>query len=235
MPSKRACEANGGVAESEGGTEPKPWYKCFVRNVLTGGLADLLLNVEASDAVSGDFAASLKIPWNRRAPKAGRVVKLTPGSRRRLIATAMRSMATLAKTYRTTLQFRDGLLSNTPRGKQYKRYYAKHLGEITRVASQDEWLMNRAGTTWLAVYPFVKAVVAEGARRKGAAGRGGSIRFSRSDHKRCVDLITRFRDASKDPTFKSVLREVDKDLAKYAGLSATEAVDRLRNTPARPA
>ena len=120
MPSERACTANGGVPEQEGGTEPKPWYKCFVRNVLTGGLADLLLNVEASDAVSGDFPASLKIPWNKRAPNARRVVKLTPGSRRRLVATAMRSMATLAKTYRTTLQFRDGLLSTTPRGKQYQ-------------------------------------------------------------------------------------------------------------------
>ena len=95
--------------------------------------------------------------------------------------------------------------------------------------------MNRAGTTWLAVYPFVKAVVAEGARRKGAAGRSGSIRFSKPDHKRCVDLITRFRDASTDPEFKSVLRELEKDLAKFAGLSATEAVDRLRNTPAKHA
>jgi len=141
---------------------------------------------------------------------------------------AGKTILTLASTYPTTLEFRDGLLATTRRGRQWKRYYDRHLGEIFHVAHKDLELMNASATTWLALYPFTRAMV------RAASGRAAAkIVFTKRDHKTCVGLIRRFRKGSEDARFRKVLTELERELAGYAGLTAEEAVARLRKSPTR--
>jgi hypothetical protein len=54
-------------------------------------------------------------------------------------------------------------------------------------------------------------------------------RFSKEDHAVWVGLIGRFRSGSKSKTFWKVLDELEPELGRYVGLSAAEAVQRLRS------
>jgi uncharacterized protein YjiS (DUF1127 family) len=123
------------------------------------------------------------------------------------------------------------LLLTTPRGRQWNRYYDRHLSEIFHVAHTDLDLMNASATTWLVLYPFTRAMVrvSSGRQRKSA----GKIAFTKKDHRACVSLIRRFRNGSEDRRFRKVLTELQRELAGYVGLTAEKAVAKLKKSRAR--
>jgi hypothetical protein len=234
------CERLGGFVEQDNTSS-----LCFVRNVLTRTLGSLILDVGRAPAVSVGIRDSLVIPspkGRRTAKRKPGRIKMTPGRQRTLASQAARAILELARTYDTTVQFRDRLLLTTARGKQLKHLYDTHLGEIFDVTHGDPDLMNAAGSTWFAVYPFVKAMVdaapptddaASKPKRQRKAKR--SVVFSTQQHKACVELIHSYRDASSNSAFRQVLAELEGELAAYVRLSAEESVARLQATPAKAA
>ena len=175
------------------------------------------------------FAGSEERPQAASEPKRRAQPGGKSSSRRR--DRAGKTILTLASSYPTTREFRDGLLTTTRRGRQWKRYYYRHLSEIFHVGHKDLGLMNASATTWLALYPFTRAMVrAASGRRRGAAKK---IVFTKRDHRICVSLIGRFRKGSEDVRFRKVLNELERELRGYAGLTPEEAVAKLQKSPPR--
>jgi len=235
MPSNRDCEAAGGTVIPGEDKPPKPPGRCFVRNVFARTLSSTLLDIGWADAVGQGLIDALSVQSRSKSQAGSKrrrgIVKLTPAKRGTLAARAGKTILTLASTYPTTVEFRDGLLTTTPRGRQWKRYYDRHLSEIFHVAHNDLELMNASATTWLALYPFTRAMVrAASGRRRGAAKK---IMFTKRDHRACVNLIQRFRKGSEDVRFRKVLNELERELAGYAGLTPEEAVAKLQKSRAR--
>jgi hypothetical protein len=233
MPSTRDCEAAGGTVIPP--PDKPPDDDCFVRNVFARTLSSTVLDIGWADAVGQGLIDALSVPSGKRraaGSKARRgIVKLTPAKRGALAARAGKTILTLASSYPTTREFRDGLLTTTRRGRQWKRYYYRHLSEIFHVAHKDLELMKASATTWLALYPFTRAMVrAASGRRRGAAKK---IVFTKRDHRICVSLIRRFRKGSEDARFRKVLNELERELRGYAGLTPEEAVAKLQKSPPR--
>jgi hypothetical protein len=235
MPSKRDCTGAGGTVIAPPDKKPDNDDDCFVRNVFARALSSTVLDIGWSDAVGQGLIDALSVPSRRKNAAGSKrrrgIVKLTPVKRGALAARAGKTILTLASTYPTTREFRDGLLATTRRGRQWKRYYDRHLREIFHVAHKDLELMNASATTWLALYPFTRAMVraASGGRRRAAK----KIVFTKRDHRTCVSLIRRFRKGSENARFRKVLTELQGELAGYAGLTPEEAVARLQKSPPR--
>jgi hypothetical protein len=233
MPNRRQCEAAGGTVIAPPDKDKK--HDCFVRNVFTRTLGGTVLDIGWAGAVGQGIVDALEIPSRRRRRAGSRpsIVQLTPAKRRALTARAASAILTLARTYPTTHDFRDRLLLTTPRGRQWNRYYDRYLPEIFHVADRDLELMNASATAWLALYPFVRAMVRAASAKRPSAG--GKVTFTRRQHKACVNLIQRFRKGSKDRSFRAVLGELQRELAGYVGLSAEQAVAKLRKSRSKHA
>ena len=235
MPSRRQCEAAGGTPMESPDKKKVDNGWCFVRNVFSRALSSTLLDIGWADAVGQGLIDALSVPSRRKnaagSKHARRIVQLTSAKRGALAARAGKTILTLASTYPTTIEFRDGLLATTRRGRQWKRYYDRHLSEIFHVAHNDLELMSASATTWLALYPFTRAMVrtASGGRR----GAAKKIVFTKRDHRTCVSLIKRFRKGSEDARFRKVLTELQGELAGYVGLTPGEAVAKLQESPAK--
>ena len=233
MPSKRDCEGAGGTVIPP--PDKPPDDDCFVRNVFARTLSSTVLDIGWADAVGQGLIDALAVPSRRRkgadSKRRRRIVELSPAKRRALAATAGKTILTLASSYPTTREFRDGLLTTTRRGRQWKRYYYRHLSEIFHVAHKDLELMNESATTSLALYPFTRAMVraASGGRR----GVAKKIVFTKKTHRTCVNLIRRFRKGSENARFRKVLTELQGELARYVGLTPEEAVAKLQKTAPR--
>jgi hypothetical protein len=203
---------------------------CFVRNVLTRAIGGLILDVGSSDAVSADTIEILNILSKSGKLKSGKkTIKLTPRLRRNLATRASMCILNLATTYQTMLDFRDKLLLTTERGRELKANYDRYLNQIYDVACQSNRLVSDSATTWLSVYPFVKEMVRIADAAEGRNSKSTPKLVSQS-YRRCEDLIRRFRDGSNDDGFRELLGELAKELKGYEGLTATQAVDRLRKS-----
>jgi hypothetical protein len=219
---KVACERMGGQYE--------PGRRCFVRNVFSRVLGSAIVDLGAYTGVTRGVIESLTIRKREGpglSPKRGlTVVKLTPARRRAVAGRAAASILTLARTYETTLDFRDRVLLTTPRGRHFKALYERHLAEIFNVADADLRLLHVSAMTWLACYPFAVAMVAAADGRSARRARG--LVLNARMHQRCVDLVRRFRSASTDVRFRRALREVETELRAYRGLDPAQALERLR-------
>jgi hypothetical protein len=226
-------QAGGQLVDSGGGAVGGSF--CFVRNVLTRALAASIVDIGASDAIRAEVVETLTIPPARKKSKRthkGALVSLTAATRRKLTGQTAQSILTLAETYRTTIDFRDELLLTTPRGRQLKAHYDKYLGEIYNVAYQSKRLVFDSAMTWLAVYPFTAGMVAVADRREGGKAKSGP-KLSPPAFKRCLTLMRRYREGSKDEGFRKLLGELEQEFAGYEGLNSEQAVARLRESPTK--
>lgn len=205
---------------------------CFVRNVLLRSHADALLDIGSADSVSARAISYLAIGDKRtKEPPTAEVQRLTPKLRRDLARQITGGMLQLATTYRTTVNFRDIVLMSTPRGRQLREHYERNLGEMYQVATQNLQLVQQASTTWLAVHPYVAAMVK--LTQEMAGPKDKNLTLSAEQFQACKALLASFRDASQDLTFKHVLANLDHELDTYRGLNAAAALVQLRAAPVR--
>jgi hypothetical protein len=224
---KVACQRYGEGSKFE----PDPTgCPSFVRHVFARVLGSAIVDLGSFEAVTRGVIECLTIR-KREGPSLSRkrsltVVKLTPARRRALAWRAAASILTLARTYQTLRDFRDRVLLTTPRGRDFKTLYERHVADIYDVAKDDLLLMHAAAMTWLAGHPFAVAMIAASDRRP--ARRGRRVVLTARMHQRCVNLVRGFRNAATDVRFRRALREVETELRGYRGLDPAQAMERLR-------
>jgi hypothetical protein len=140
-------------------------------------------------------------------------------------------MFRVVAAHKVAIDFRDKLLATTQLGKRFVRHYEKNQSELLSVARKDRKLFEDCVNAWVAVAPFVNDMLAP--RAGGNKNSKDIDRFSKEDHAVWVGLIGRFRSGSKSKTFLKVLDELEPELGRYVGLSAAEAVQRLRSNQQR--
>jgi hypothetical protein len=234
------CRAAGGQVGTPhdagtGGAGKKESLWCFVRNVLTRGLGELILDIGYADAITPLVAANADIPREAKPKKAaaGRaVLTLSPTLRVRLATRAMHSILRLAPTYQVGLDFRMHVHNDTPRGRQLLDYYEHYLPEIYAIARSDYTLLNDLGAAWLEVVPFVKAMVMVKIRGAEAPSAAKRRALSNRSYLKGRDLIRRFGEASENEGFRAILQELDAELVEYRGLDAEKAIAKLIASPA---
>jgi hypothetical protein len=201
---------------------------CFVRNVLIRTLADALLDVGSTDTISVTAVEALAMSGERPDKQSGEAAlrPLTPALREELAREITGGIMQLAATYRTTVDFRDHVLLPSPRGRELKEHYDRQLAEIYHVAARDLHLVHDAAATWLAVHPFVAAMV-DLARDGGTIEAAGPV-LSAEQYRRCTALFRRFRQGSDDAAFREVLTEIEREFEGYEGLTAQDALEKLR-------
>jgi hypothetical protein len=218
-------DAGSGTSDSGG--------KCFIRNVLTRGLGELMLDLGVSDEVSVQLARNTCIPREEEVQKGdGKVLRLSPALRLGLSAFVMRSIMALAPTYRTGLDFRVRIFLETPRGRELLDDYEHYLPEIYRIARNDYTLLNDLASAWLEVHPFVAAMVTlrTGEGKDKEAARQA---LSERSYEQGQDLIRRFGAATEDNDFRALTEELAGELREYRGLNAEQALAKVIATPAR--
>jgi hypothetical protein len=193
-----------------------------------------MLDVGASDEIALAVVEKIDLPPRKkgRGKGAGRgTTKLTASRKREISQRLAASIVTLSETYQTALDFRDLVLLKTPRGRQWKREYDRYLSELYLVASGDHGLAYETALTWLEIHPFVVAVVAgAGSANAEPAARPklSAKRFARFEA-----LIDRFHEGSSNEPFRAFLDELKQEMLAYKGATPSEALARLRSTPAR--
>jgi hypothetical protein len=207
---------------------------CFVRNVLTRGLGELILDLGFADEITPQLAANVDIPREAKPRKAGgrRTLTLSATLRMRLATRAMRSILKLAPTYQTGLDFRRYVDMETPRGRQLLDDYERYLPEIYRIARNDFTLLNDLGAAWLEVHSFVKAMVTVKVRGADAPATAKRRALSNRSYQKGRDLFRRFGEAAEDDGFRALTRELDAELVGYRGLNAEQAIAKFVASPA---
>jgi hypothetical protein len=205
---------------------------CFVRNVLTRSLGDMILDIGASDSIAGDVPVDLLARGKVAGKGRSKPIALSPARKRRYATALSKNILTLAATYQSTIDFRDHILLATARGKQLKAHYDAHLPAIYAAAGGRSSLLRESAQTWMALHPFVARMV-EAAGASSSKRKRTEPRLTSQNVKRCVKLIRSFQAASEDRGFQSLLGELEAELSGYSGLTASQALQRLRNAPAR--
>jgi hypothetical protein len=141
------------------------------------------------------------------------------------------SILNLAATYGTAVAFRNNVLAVSARGRELLKHYYVFLPEIYAVASRDLGLAHEAALTWLEIYPFVLAVVrtAEG---EDAPTSSGAAAFGERPLARFLALVDRFRESTHHAAFSCFLGELREEIAGYAGVSPSDALERILSTTA---
>jgi hypothetical protein len=208
-----------------------------VRNVLTRGLAELIL--DAGDPHFAGIAASIprKLldgleamaefaggtrPLGERGADA---YEWTAARRRSFASGITERILQLSSTYQAQVAFRDRVLDGTEHGRELVARYERHLPAIWSAVRDDPGLIGSCLELWLEIHPFVAAVVgaADGAQPAAA-------RFEPAQGDRIRELARTFLDASDDEEFQRVVRAVVEELDGYVGLDAGQALDRFRGT-----
>jgi hypothetical protein len=225
------CDAlNGGcLRDHAGGLGPSISF-CFVRNVLVRTLADTLVDVSSSVGVTATFTENLNIVFSDEQPQNTQFILLSDDMRRDMAGQITNQILELAATYLTTVDFRDRVLMPTLRGRQLKEYYDRYLAETYGVASGELGLTKEAAATWLSVHPFVSAIVAQ--TQSETDPSSSQERLSEEQFQRCKELLRRFREGSANEEFRRLLGDIEQEFEGYNGLTAIEALERMRSTPA---
>jgi hypothetical protein len=220
-------------------TEKELEVKCFVRDVLTRCLGNALLDIGWADSIAAGLERRLVFRNGMRSTLAQRssgFVKLTPAVRSRLALVISRSIFALAKTYPAGLEFREKLLRGTPRGRVWDDRYNKYLRYAYRAADSDLHLLRLWAAGWLATYPFVKGMVVAATSGKNPNRRNAALtrlKYTAATFRKGVAVIDRLRAASKNEAFRELLDELQGEWKDYVGLTAEQAVAKLKNAPAK--
>jgi hypothetical protein len=142
-------------------------------------------------------------------------------------------MFRVVSTHQVATDFRDEMLATTPIGKRFVRHFETNQGELLGFVRKDPKLVLDCVNAWVSVAPFVSNMLAARASAGGSKNGKETVRFSKEDHACWVGLIGRFRAGSKSKKFHKVLDELEPELARYVGLGAAEAVEKLRSTSQR--
>ncbi|MBO0926237.1 hypothetical protein J1G44_17315 [Cellulomonas sp. zg-ZUI199] len=236
------CYRMGGSCMDDGGGPPPigpgTVTFCFIRNVLTRSLANLLTDVGSSAAISRSALALIDTDDEVIPPARGHVrragggprdddalVPLTGDLRSQVAARVTDSILRLATTYRDTVAFRDDVLMPTTRGRRLRDHYDVNLPHLYAAAARDLGLVRRTAATWLSIHPFVAAVV--------AAARGldedGDVELTPEQVAACKQVFRDFHDASSDEEFRHLLDDLEREFEGYAGLTPRAALERLRD------
>jgi hypothetical protein len=224
-------------------------FECFVRNVLTRALAELILDVGAPttrgvatgivETLLRDLPARQEFAGKPRAFAAGvpDVYELNESRRRSLAHTAADKIIELASTYNTQVAFRNRVLLKTPRGKQLARLYMVSLPAIWEVARRRYDLIESSRQLWLELHPLVATIVRLADDRAGLdQTRHGSkpvLRITDRHFQAIAAVAAEFRKETKSRKFQRAIDDVMRELKRYVGLTAEEALGRLRATRAR--
>jgi hypothetical protein len=206
---------------------------CFVRNVLVRTLSDAILDIGSSQTISTKALSYLDI-CQKRGEHAlqEKQLRLSARLRREIGRKLTGGIAQLSTTYLTTVDFRDRVLLKCKRGRELKRLYDVHLGEIYRVTALNLPLFYATARVWLAVHPFVADMVSI-TRDTREDGGSGTMRMSAQQYRSCLTLLRKFRAASSDEKFRQALASLEQEFAGYKGLTASEAVARLTGSTQR--
>jgi hypothetical protein len=155
------------------------------------------------------------------------MIKLNQGRKKKLLKAATDRIAELASTYIVTLDFRDEVLQQTPRGQQMTRTYYDNLDQIWEAAKDNVGVIKESRENWLRTRPFVEEIL------NAARGRPGTAtRFTQADYAQLRALAKRYREAkSSNQRFKDTVEELEAELAGYVGLDGNQAFEKLKNTP----
>ncbi|MGW0811567.1 hypothetical protein [Nonomuraea sp. NPDC002799] len=223
------CERSYSGYCQEGGLGPfKVPLPCFVRNVLVRVFSDMLLDVGSCDGLSPQVMDLLGLAGRGGSEADGDFDRLTPDLREEAAGKITAKILQLAATYPITLEFRDRVLLTCDKGRRLKEYYDRYLGHLYHAAALDLGLVAEAAATWLEVYPFAEAVVK--VSTGSADDEDAQTVLSSEQHERCHDLFRRFRDSGDDSDFREIMDVIQEEFAGYEGLSASEALDRLRTS-----
>lgn len=238
----RECYERGGSCMDDGGGPPPvgpgPVTFCFIRNVLTRSLANLLTDIGSSTDISRSALALVDADDDMR-PAAREdargvgaapldddaLVPLTEDVRSQIAARVTDSILRLATTYRDTVSFRDDVLMPSARGQRLREHYDANLPHLYAAAARDLGLVRRTAATWLSIHPFVAAVV--------AAARGldddREVELTPEQVAACKQVFRDFHDASRDEGFRHLLDVLEREFEGYAGLTPRAALQRLRD------
>jgi hypothetical protein len=238
------CRAmSGGVVPGPGGAggdggagnPDKKKDDCFIRNVLTRGLGDLVLDIGVTEKVSSKIVSNVDIPRTAvakgRSP-AKRIIALTATSRLRLATRVTRSILKLAATYKTGLDFRVLIFLQTPRGRHLISRYEHFLPEIYEVARNDYTLLNDLASAWLKVHPFIAAMVTVATSEPSGRSKAKHYKLSARSSDDAQELVHRFGKATENQALKALTVELAAELDEYRGLNAEQALARVRSSSA---
>ncbi|MFP4896239.1 hypothetical protein [Paraburkholderia sp. EG304] len=126
----------------------------------------------------------------------------------------------------------------TPRGRELREIYDNNLNHLYRVATEDMQLVHDAATTWLAIHPYVAAIVKlaqkdEGTQRGQAGSKSQNPSLTSKQFRACKSLFSRFREASQNAGFRTIMEQLEAEFDTYKDLKATEALEQLRGAPTR--
>jgi hypothetical protein len=227
--SNQECAAlNGGEAPS--GAVIK--LTCFIRNVLTRALSEALIDIGFASSATGMALNHLDIGN----PEGGRLSPdeqqpLNPELRADLAGRITDGIMLLARTFGDTVDFRDSVLMETPRGRELASLYYRHLDAMYGVASGDLTIVHKTAITWLAIHPYVAAILAV---TRGTAGSEEETRtLTDEQFDDCKHIFARFREATQDEGFVLALNNLEDEFDTYQGLSAAGALEQLRSSPPR--
>jgi hypothetical protein len=209
---------------------------CFIRNVLTRGFGELILDLGVAETVTPQLTANVDLPREpvKKGPsKAATVLTLTNALRVRLATRVMQSILKLAATYKTGLEFRVKIFRKTPRGRHLLDQYHRYLPEIYKIARDDYTLLNDLASAWLEVDPFIAAMVSVAGKAEAAPAKAKHHKLSKRSSDAAQDLVGRFGEASESAGLRALTEELASELAEYRGLDAEHALSKLRASAAK--
>ena len=230
VPGPAGAGGDGGAGDPD-----KKKDNCFVRNVMTRGLGDLILDLGATEKVSSKIASNVDIPRTAAAKgrsPAKRVIALTATSRLRLATRVTRSILKLAATYKTGLDYRLIFLQ-IPRGRHLIDQYEHFLPEIYEIARNDYTLLNDLASAWLEVHPFIAAMVTAATSEPSGRSKAKHYKLSARSSDDAQELMHRFGKATENRALKALTVELAAELDEYRGLNAEQALAKVRSSSAR--
>jgi hypothetical protein len=218
-------------------------FECFVRNVLTRYLAELVLDV-GTPTTTGIVASIPEVllaglpsvsefqesESSEAQPGVEPVVPLTDGRRQAIAEGAGARILELAATYQTQVDFKSYVLEGTELGDQVVELYHRYLPSIWEVARSRFDLFERSRELWLRTHPLVAEVVALArADQDAAPAPHAELRYLSSED---VDELTsigmQFVDNTDDESFRNVVRTGLELAREFVGRSSREILESIR-------
>jgi hypothetical protein len=215
-------------------------FECFVRNVFTRYLAELILDVgtPSTTGIVGSIPEVLlaglpsisafeDAQGEESRPRGDAVVQLTDERRLAVAQGAGERILELAATYQTQVDFRTSVLEGTQLGDQLVELYHRFLPSIWEVARSRFDLFERCRALWMRTHPFVAEVVAlaRSADDSTATSRDDLRRLSSEDFDELARIAAEFSDDTEDAEFRAVIRASVELIRQFVGMSSLEILE----------
>jgi hypothetical protein len=138
-------------------------------------------------------------------------------------------MLRVSANHRAATDFRDHILSASKLGQRFVKHYNTHQGDLGRAVVNDPALLADSYEAWASVVPFVNGMLATTSKTDDKKSKE-TIRFSKRDHARWVEVINRFRAASSNKGLHKVLDELERELDRFVGLTAEQTLETLQSS-----